>query len=138
MERRSFIKNAAMATAAAIVAPSVLSASENPRPYSTDGEQPGSDFKVISDEVRDNVRYVTATPSSVVCSSQIDIEVDLETGTIKNCKFTRGCPGNAVGLCRLIKGMKPAEVSETLLGTPCAKKGTSCPDQLARILASLK
>lgn len=138
MKRRTFIKDAAMATAAAFVAPEILSATESYSPFSADGEQPGGDFKIVSDEVKDNVRYITATPSSIVCSSQIDIEIDLETGKIANCKFTRGCPGNAVGLCRLIKGMKPAEVSETLLGTPCAKKGTSCPDQLARILASLK
>lgn len=137
MKRRSFIKNAAIATAAAFVAPEVLSASELTAPFSLDGTV-GNDFEVISDEVKENVRYVSVAPSSIVCSTRIDIEINLESGTIQNCKFTRGCPGNAVGLCRLIKGMKPAEVSEILLGTPCAKKGTSCPDQLARILASLK
>lgn len=137
MKRRTFIKNAAIAMSAAVTVPELLSATENKAALQTEGGD-GSDFKIVSDEVRDNVRYVTATPSSMVCSSRIDIEIDLATQTIRNCRFTRGCPGNALGLCSVIKGMKTEDVIARLLGTPCGKKSTSCPDQLARILSSLR
>ena len=35
----------------------------------------GEDFVIVKDEVVDGVRYVTATPSAIVCSKQIDIEI---------------------------------------------------------------
>lgn len=127
--------------AAVVVAPAVVSASGLSSELSSElsGEETdGSDFKIVSDEVKGKVRYVTATPSANVCSNRIDIEIDIETDTIRDCKFTRGCPGNAIGLCSLVKGMKRTEVIARLQGTPCGKKTTSCPDQLARILASLK
>lgn len=135
MDRRHFLKTSAIAAAAAGIAPATLSAKA---PYSlSEGDEKGSDFAIVSDRTENGVRYVSATPSSIVCSKRIDIEIDVNSGTIRKCEFTRGCPGNSVGLCRLIKGMKVQEVSETLKGTPCGNRGTSCPDQLSRILAKL-
>lgn len=133
MERRDFIKKAAIAVAAAAVTPSIMSATET---YSI-APSVGDDFKILSDTVKDGVRYVSAAPSAKVCSKQIDLEINVKDKTIRRCEFTRGCPGNAIGLCSLIQGMKVSEVVKRLKGTPCATRGTSCPDQLARVLDSL-
>ncbi len=94
------------------------------------------DYQVVSDEVRDGVRYITATPSAKVCSKKIDIEI--VDGIIMKVVYTRGCEGNAKGLGALIKDMSVEEAIRRLEGITCGKRGTSCPDQLARILKSLK
>jgi uncharacterized protein (TIGR03905 family) len=93
------------------------------------------DYQVISDEVRDGVRYVTATPSAKVCSKKIEIEI--VEGIIRKVVYTRGCEGNAKGIGALIKDMSVEEAIRRLEGITCGKRGTSCPDQLARILKSL-
>ena len=93
------------------------------------------DYKIVSDEVVDGVRYVTATPSAKVCSKQIDIEI--KDGIIQKVVYTRGCEGNAKGIGALIKDMSVEEAIKRLDGITCGKRGTSCPDQLARILKAL-
>ncbi len=94
------------------------------------------DYNIVKDEVVDGVRYVTATPSAKVCSKQIDIEI--KDGIIRKVVYTRGCEGNAKGIGALIKDMPVEEAVRRLEGITCGKRGTSCPDQLARILKSLK
>ena len=98
-------------------------------------EQSVNDYNIVSDEVVDGVRYVTATPSAKVCSKQIDIEI--KDGIIQKVVYTRGCEGNAKGIGALIKDMTVEEAIRRLEGITCGKRGTSCPDQLARILKSL-
>lgn len=98
----------------------------------------GSDFKIIKDEIKGGIRFVSATPSAKVCSKQIDIQIDVKTRKILKCSFTRGCPGNAIGLCSLIEGMTCDQVIAKLQGINCSGRGTSCPDQLTRVLKSLK
>ena len=93
------------------------------------------DYKIITDEVKDGVRYVTAAPSAKVCSKQIDIVI--KDGIIQKVVYTRGCDGNAKGIGALIKDMTVEEAIKRLDGITCGKRGTSCPDQLARILKSL-
>jgi uncharacterized protein (TIGR03905 family) len=44
-----------------------------------------------------------------------------------------GCPGNTVGVAKLVIGRKVEDVIAMLKGIPC-RGGTSCPDQLARAL----
>ena len=95
-------------------------------------------MKIISDKVVDGVRYVSATPSSKVCSKQIDIQINVKDHVIRNAKFTQGCPGNAEGLCKLLKGMKAEDAVTKLEGINCSGRGTSCPDQLAAVLKALK
>jgi uncharacterized protein (TIGR03905 family) len=95
-----------------------------------------NDFQIVSDEVKDGVRYITATPSAKVCSNKIEIEI--VDGIIMKVVYTRGCDGNAKGIGALIKGMAVDEAIRRLEGITCGKKATSCPDQLARILKSLK
>ena len=46
--------------------------------------------------------------------------------------------GNTAGVSRLVEGMKIKDVIKKLKGIPCGVKGTSCPDQLAKALESLK
>ena len=99
-------------------------------------EEKVNDYKIVSDEVVDGVRYVTATPSAKVCSKQIDIEI--KDGIIQKVVYTRGCEGNAKGIGALIKDMSVEEAIRRLDGITCGKRGTSCPDQLAKVLKSLK
>ena len=137
MERRDFLKKTAFVMATATLAPAALSAAGSEfSPQAPQGNV--NDYKIISDTVKNGIRYVSATQSAKVCSKQIDIEIDVKTQTIRNCAFTRGCPGNAIGLCNMIKGQKVSTVIEKLSNVPCASRGTSCPDQLAKILKSLK
>lgn len=72
--------------------------------------------------------------TSGVCSTEIDIDIEDESGVIKSVKFTNGCAGNTSGLSKLLVGMKADDVIEKLEGTRCGKKPTSCPDQLAQAL----
>lgn len=92
-------------------------------------------FTIVKDEVVDGVRYVTAVPSAKVCSKQIDIEI--KDGIIGKVVYTRGCDGNAKGIGALIKDMPVEEAIRRLEGITCGKRGTSCPDQLAKVLKSL-
>ena len=94
-----------------------------------------NDYKIIKDEVVDGVRYVTAAPSAMDCSKQIDIQI--KNGVIQSVVYTRGCDGNAKGIGALIKGMKVKEAIKRLEGITCGTRPTSCPDQLAQILKSL-
>ena len=94
------------------------------------------DYRIISDEVIDGVRYVVAAPSAQVCSKQIDIQI--KDGVILSVVYTRGCDGNAKGIGALIAGMTVEEAIKRLEGITCGKRPTSCPDQLAKVLKSLK
>lgn len=94
------------------------------------------DFQIVRDEVVDGVRYVTALPSAKVCSSQIDIEI--KDDVIQKVVYTRGCQGNGRGIGALIKGMTVDEAISRLDGITCGNRGTSCPDQLAKVLKALK
>lgn len=92
----------------------------------------GDDFKIISDSTTDGVRHITAVPSTLVCSKQIDF--DLIDGKIHNLKYLRGCNGNLQAIGRLLEGMEGKRASEILSGVNCCGRGTACSDQLARIL----
>lgn len=94
------------------------------------------DFQIVSDEVREGVRYIVATPCAKVCSKKIEIEI--KDDIIMKVVYTRGCEGNAKGIGALIKGMSVDEAIRRLEGITCGKRGTSCPDQLSKVLKSLK
>lgn len=95
----------------------------------------GQDFKVISDTVLDGVRHISAQPSALVCSSRIDF--DVIDGKIHNLVYEKGCHGNLIAVGRLVEGLPLEKVSQTLDGVNCHGRGTSCTDQLSRILKSL-
>ncbi len=71
-----------------------------------------------------------------VCSNEMIIELDGDV--IKSVKIISGCPGNTVGVSKLVEGRKIDEVINTLKGIQCGLRGTSCPDQLARALEEIK
>ena len=71
-----------------------------------------------------------------VCSMQMVFEI--ENNIIKKLKIIGGCPGNTVGVSKLVEGRNIDEVIEMLKGIQCGIKGTSCPDQIARALEEYK
>jgi len=71
-----------------------------------------------------------------VCAREIRYNV--EDQTVKEVEFVGGCPGNAMGISRLVEGMALDDVIERLSGIKCGNKDTSCPDQLAKLLTQLK
>lgn len=73
--------------------------------------------------------------TSGVCSRSIDYEI--EGNVIKSVKFNGGCPGNTIGVSKLVQGKTVDEVISILEGVPC-RNGTSCPDQLAKALKEYK
>lgn len=72
-----------------------------------------------------------------VCSQLIHIEVD-DAKRIHNVAFTKGCSGNLQGIARLVEGMTVDEAISHLDGIRCGMKSTSCPDQLAQALKTLR
>ena len=94
------------------------------------------DYQIVSDEVKDGVRYIVVVPSAKVCSKKIEIEIIGDT--IMKVVYTRGCEGNAKGIGALIKGMSIDEAIRRLEGITCGKRGTSCPDQLSKVLKSIR
>lgn len=113
-----------------------VQAQENAAAQQAKQEVVVDDYRIISDETVDGVRYVSAAPSATVCSKQIDIQI--KDGIILSVKYTRGCDGNAKGIGALIKDMSVEEAIRRLEGITCGKRPTSCPDQLAKILKSLE
>nr|WP_320131340.1 TIGR03905 family TSCPD domain-containing protein [uncultured Holophaga sp.] len=75
------------------------------------------------------------TPQGV-CAKQVLIRIDEDV--VRELRFVGGCPGNAIGVSSLVKGMKMSEVIERLKGIDCGGKGTSCPDQLCRALEAIQ
>lgn len=113
-----------------------VQAQENAAAQQAKQEVVVDDYRIISDETVDGVRYVSAAPSATVCSKQIDIQI--RDGIILSVKYTRGCDGNAKGIGALIKDMSVEEAIRRLEGITCGRRPTSCPDQLAKILKSLE
>ena len=73
---------------------------------------------------------------SGVCAKEMSF--DIIDNKIKNLNFVNGCPGNLIGLSKLIDGMDIDEVIEKLRGVDCRGKATSCPDQLSKVLEEWK
>lgn len=94
------------------------------------------DFRILRDETVAGVRHITAEPSGLVCSILIDFYLD-EEGNIHNLKYERGCHGNLMAIGRLTEGKPAREIAEILDGVNCHGRGTSCTDQLSRILKAI-
>ena len=71
------------------------------------------------------------------CSQLITFSLD-ENGIITECKFLGGCPGNLLGISKLVVGMHKDDVIAKVEGVRCGAKATSCPDQLAQALKTVK
>ncbi len=70
------------------------------------------------------------------CSSMI--QFDLEDDIVTNVQFMGGCNGNLKGISKLVDGMNAQDIIDTLAGTTCGFKNTSCPDQLAKAIAEAR
>jgi len=77
------------------------------------------------------VKKISYKPEQV-CAKEINFE--LEGNVVTNVEFVGGCPGNALGLVSLVKGMEVDDVIAKLQGILCRHRTTSCPDQLAKAL----
>ena len=93
-----------------------------------------NNYTIISNVVTGNSRHIIAETCSCVCASHI--EITLTDDIITSVYFTRGCNGNTKGIAKLVEGMQATDVIKKLSGIDCHGKGTSCPDQLAKILAA--
>ena len=93
------------------------------------------DVKLISNTLEDGIQKASFLTGEAVCSRQIDIE--LEGDIVRSVRYTGGCHGNTQGIGALVAGMKKADVISRLEGINCKGRGTSCPDQLARVLKLL-
>ena len=71
-----------------------------------------------------------------VCSREFTI--DVEDGVIRSMVAQGGCDGNLQGISALLKGMKVDEAISRLEGIRCGGKATSCPDQIAQALKTVK
>lgn len=97
--------------------------------------RPGpDDWKVLSDKTENGVRQIVATPSPMVCSKQIDIKVAVPSNVIQSVVYKGGCNGNLQAVNKLLQGMTVQDAVKRLDGIDCAGRGTSCTDQLARVL----
>lgn len=67
-----------------------------------------------------------------------EMKITYQDGTILNLEVIGGCNGNLKGIAALVKGKKIEEVIEALNGITCGFKNTSCPDQLAQALKTIK
>lgn len=95
------------------------------------------DVTVVKDFTTENgTRIVYAVPCNKVCSAVIGVAV--KDGTILEASFVRGCPGNSIGVAKLVRDMTVEEAISRLRGIDCAERGTSCPDQLAKVLEKCK
>ena len=61
------------------------------------------------------------------------MEVDTDGTTVRKVIIHGGCPGQRLALPRLVEGLPIDEVVHRLRGVEC-RGGTSCADQLGRIL----
>ena len=74
-----------------------------------------------------------------VCSQKMVITVDRDI--VKHVEIFAGCHGNRQAVAKLVEGLTIDEVIEKLEGIECrgSRTGkTSCPDQLAQALKTLK
>lgn len=71
-----------------------------------------------------------------VCSMKMIFEI--ESDIIKSLQIVGGCPGNTIGVSKLVEGRTIDEVIQMLKGIPCGARGTSCPDQVSKALEEYK
>lgn len=71
-----------------------------------------------------------------VCARAFQVEV--EDGKVQSVRVQGGCSGNLQGVAALLKGMPVEEAIQRMEGIRCGTKQTSCPDQLAQALKTVR
>lgn len=95
------------------------------------------DITKVKDETSpEGIRVIYANTCREVCSQQIAVAV--KDNIILEAAFAGGCSGNTQGVSKLVAGMSIDDAIARLEGIDCGGKGTSCPDQLARVLKLFK
>lgn len=69
-----------------------------------------------------------------VCSQSITFE--MEENVVKKVVIVGGCPGNLLGISRILENKTINEIVASFQGVRCGAKKTSCPDQIAQALLS--
>ena len=91
------------------------------------------DITIIKEETsQDGAKVIYAQPSARICARQIAVAV--KDGVVLQAAFMGGCSGNTQGVAALVAGMKVEDAISRLEGINCGGKGTSCPDQLSKVL----
>lgn len=72
-----------------------------------------------------------------VCSTKYTLDINDED-VIDSLTIENGCPGNTMGISKIVVGMKVDDVIEDFEGIDCRGRGTSCPDQIAHALKAYK
>lgn len=67
-----------------------------------------------------------------VCSKEMRFE--MEGDVIRRVVIVGGCPGNLLGISRIMENKRISEVVEAFQGVRCGGKNTSCPDQISKAL----
>ena len=92
--------------------------------------------KIKMSDNKDKVDKISFRTSDMVCSEEIILEI--KDHKIESLEFIGGCPGNLLGISKLVQGMDIDTVIQKLSGISCGGKPTSCPDQLAAALRMYK
>ena len=71
-----------------------------------------------------------------VCAKKIEFTINGDT--LNDLQIVGGCPGNALGISKLVEGMKVDDVIERLENISCGGKPSSCPAQVAEALREVK
>ncbi len=69
-----------------------------------------------------------------VCSQSMTFE--MEGNIVKKVVVVGGCPGNLLGISRILENKTVSEIITSFQGVRCGAKKTSCPDQIAQALLS--
>lgn len=70
------------------------------------------------------------------CSQKMIFDIN-DDNIIENVKIIGGCPGNLLGISKILVGMSIDLVIERFDGVKCGNKNTSCPDQIAQALKQI-
>ena len=67
-----------------------------------------------------------------VCSKSMTFMMD--GNIVREVTIVGGCPGNLLGISRIMKDKSIQEIVDAFQGVRCGGKQTSCPDQIAQAL----
>lgn len=75
-------------------------------------------------------------PQGGVCATDMTFKVNGNILTSYEC--VGGCPGNYLGMKKLLEGMRLSEIIARLKDVKCRGKETSCPQEIAKALIQYK
>lgn len=93
-------------------------------------------MQLVKHETLENGVLYTVGICEGVCSQYM--ELFTKDGIVVRAEIHGGCQGNTQGVSRLAEGMKIESVIKRLKGIDCGGRGSSCPDQMARLLETIR